>query len=902
VWRKRLTPADLQLWQRNRETHFSGRKIRCKILLPMGARSGFFTVGDGGIHGMTSDTSGGDLAARVFISYSRSDMAFVDRLEPALVARGFEVMIDREQIYAFEDWWARLQSLINQADTVVFSLSPDWLSSKVCRREIEYAVSLNKRFAPIVCRAIDPTAAPTELSRLNFIFFNDEQQFTQSLDRLVEALQTDIDWIRKHTEYGEIARRWAEAGRSPNSGLLLRSHVLEDAERWVGSRPAGAPSPTEATQAFIAASRRAATRRRNILSGSLAAGLVVALGLAAWAWRERGIAIVEKELAQRNFDAAKSTVDSVVTDIAQGLRDVQGMRVDTVRRILGHAENAVNELAAATSNDPQVRDSQAEMDTLFSRTYLRLGATRLAASYADTGNVVARALVATQPDNNGWLHDLALNLHVVGDVREQQGDLTGALAAYKESLDILHSVVAKEPENALYRSNLAVSLNKVGRALADQNDLAGALAAYREQLGVEQKLAAEAPNDLNRQRDLSSCLSFVADLEARQGDLTSGLTDFQKSLAIARAIAAKDPDETEWQRDVSVTLGKIGQVLIAEGDQAGAIAAYREGLDMARALAAKDPGNTQWQADVAANLNVIGSLFFDQGDIGNALAAHREEIAIERKLAAADADDTDVRNNLQLALIALGEVQVAQGDGAGALASYEESLTIGRALVAKSGVNATWQRNLTISLTHVGDVLRSQNNHDGALASYREALDIERTLAAHDPSNAELQRDVPLSLDRIGDLLMDQNDQAGALAAANEGLARRKALAAKDPANREWEADVTYSLMRIGSVQLAQGSTADAIKTFQVVHDTCDHVAKADPDNAEWQYSLAVSFGKLSDGYNHSGENDKSMDAARQGQVIMERLMKLEPDNATWKAQQTFFERRIAFLVQHGQK
>jgi hypothetical protein len=42
-------------------------------------------------------------AAKIFISYSRSDMAFVDRLEPALVARGFAALIDRQQIYAFED-------------------------------------------------------------------------------------------------------------------------------------------------------------------------------------------------------------------------------------------------------------------------------------------------------------------------------------------------------------------------------------------------------------------------------------------------------------------------------------------------------------------------------------------------------------------------------------------------------------------------------------------------------------------------------------------------------------------------------------------------------------------------------------------------------------------------------
>jgi hypothetical protein len=55
--------------------------------------------------------------ARIFISYSRKDMAFADRIEAALKARGFEPLIDRTEIYAFEDWWRRIEALILRADT-----------------------------------------------------------------------------------------------------------------------------------------------------------------------------------------------------------------------------------------------------------------------------------------------------------------------------------------------------------------------------------------------------------------------------------------------------------------------------------------------------------------------------------------------------------------------------------------------------------------------------------------------------------------------------------------------------------------------------------------------------------------------------------------------------------------
>src|SRR6266850_2018273 len=106
--------------------------------------------------------------ARVFISYSHKDIAFADRLEAALKVRGFEPLIDRAEIYAFEDWWKRIEALIARADTVVFVLSPDSAASDVARKEIAFAASLNKRFAPILLRPVSSTAVPEAVAKLNF--------------------------------------------------------------------------------------------------------------------------------------------------------------------------------------------------------------------------------------------------------------------------------------------------------------------------------------------------------------------------------------------------------------------------------------------------------------------------------------------------------------------------------------------------------------------------------------------------------------------------------------------------------------------------------------------------------------------------------------------------------------
>src|ERR1700738_1919994 len=249
--------------------------------------------------------SGQEPKTKVFISYSRKDIAFADRLDVALKVRGFEPLIDRTDIYAFEEWWKRVEDLIARADTIVFVLSPDAVSlESVARKEIAFAASLNKRFAPIVFRPVDDKSIPEELAKLNFIFFTDDTQFERAADQLTEALNTDIKWIRQHTDFGEQARRWTQAKGA--SGLLLRSPVLEQAERWIASRPSNAPLPTEETQVFIRRSRQSATRRRNILTGSLTGGLVLALALAVLAYWQRGLAVEQRGIAQQNEAQAET--------------------------------------------------------------------------------------------------------------------------------------------------------------------------------------------------------------------------------------------------------------------------------------------------------------------------------------------------------------------------------------------------------------------------------------------------------------------------------------------------------------------------------------------------------------------------------------------------------------------
>ena len=191
---------------------------------------------------------------KVFISYSRRDSAaFADELVAGLELAGFAPLLDRHDIAAGEDWEARLGGLIAQSDTVVFVVSPEAVKSERCVWEVDKTLALSKRLLPVIYKPARDI--PTQLRRLQFVRFDTGHGVTRPLGQLSDALRQDIDWIREHTRFGELAARWQLRGR-PDS-LLLRGDELAAAKAWMATRKVGAPEIPDAQRTFVAASEKA---------------------------------------------------------------------------------------------------------------------------------------------------------------------------------------------------------------------------------------------------------------------------------------------------------------------------------------------------------------------------------------------------------------------------------------------------------------------------------------------------------------------------------------------------------------------------------------------------------------------------------------------------------------------
>jgi len=199
--------------------------------------------------------------ADVFISYAREDRAFVRCLFDTLEADGRDAWVDWEGIPPTADWLEEIYAAIEAADTFVFVISPDSVASQICNLEVAHAIKHNKRLVPIIRREVDEAATFETLTgcdwgtlahdnwqtlkRLNWVFFRESDDFDSAFQALIDAIETDFDWVRAHTRLLVRAIEWDSKGR--DNSLVLRGQDLQEAEQWLAQGTAKEPRPTSFT-------------------------------------------------------------------------------------------------------------------------------------------------------------------------------------------------------------------------------------------------------------------------------------------------------------------------------------------------------------------------------------------------------------------------------------------------------------------------------------------------------------------------------------------------------------------------------------------------------------------------------------------------------------------------------
>lgn len=141
---------------------------------------------------------------KIFMSYSRRELGFVDDLTYQLEKAGFNVWLDYRVLIPGSPWAVQIEKGLNECDVIVLVVSKASLASQYVELEWRKVMQQNKRVILALFEAVD---LPTELENVEWVDFRGN--YKTGIRELISQLQTPT----------------AEKYRTPEKGVKIPSAV-----------------------------------------------------------------------------------------------------------------------------------------------------------------------------------------------------------------------------------------------------------------------------------------------------------------------------------------------------------------------------------------------------------------------------------------------------------------------------------------------------------------------------------------------------------------------------------------------------------------------------------------------------------------------------------------------------
>ncbi len=181
----------------------------------------------------------------IFISYGRKESkTFATRLHDRLLAMGYDVWFDQNDIPLAVDFQEQIDEGIRTTPNFVYIISPHAIISPYCAKELQLAYKYSKRIIPVMHVDSEYDRIPVVIQKLNWILAREKADFAlpqaeweaiddfeKALLGLVATVESQKEYVTKHTVLLQKALEW-EKNRKQTAYLLV-GEERKDAEKWL---------------------------------------------------------------------------------------------------------------------------------------------------------------------------------------------------------------------------------------------------------------------------------------------------------------------------------------------------------------------------------------------------------------------------------------------------------------------------------------------------------------------------------------------------------------------------------------------------------------------------------------------------------------------------------------------
>lgn len=131
----------------------------------------------------------------IFFSYRSTEAEFALRLAADLKNAGINLWMDRLDLRPGDDWPSAIEKALNECAAMISVLSPDYIKSRYCKRELTRADRIGRPIFPVLLRPIPVSDWPLEIERQQYISFTDwrdEAIYQKQLKTLTDSLKEEF--------------------------------------------------------------------------------------------------------------------------------------------------------------------------------------------------------------------------------------------------------------------------------------------------------------------------------------------------------------------------------------------------------------------------------------------------------------------------------------------------------------------------------------------------------------------------------------------------------------------------------------------------------------------------------------------------------------------------------------
>jgi len=476
-----------------------------------------------------------------------------------------------------------------------------------------------------------------------------KEQRPDSMATISGTLKGDVDTIALKALEKDRERRYQSAAELAND----IAHFLNS-------------EPIEARPLSISYQLQLFTKKyKRTCAAVVALIITIILGIMGTTWgmieanRQRAIAVVQKDLADKRSEDILGISREFSTDIYDGVKKVNaaiGVRLQVLNSVLTH-------LGTLESTVGQTKEIRAQTAFVHGRIGMvnastqgaHLGDHDEALNHYMTSMAIYSGLVSD--GHVEYRSQIVVTHKRISSVYKLMDDEPAALESLMTAKSIIDEIY-EENKDELNTIRLYTLIHQgVADLLYKQDKIDEASEEYNNLIEIVRASVMQWPTDLTVKRDLTGLLSRVAMIYVRGDDFESGLFHYRQAVPLWEELAIAEPTNGRAKRDLGYAHYYVGITLVEMDNFDEGMSELAQGFDIILTRCVEYPDVADSRDDVSTYLESFVDYRKHVGQQGEAVKDCRQALLVLQPVVETNPDNLALDNLYQHIQLMLSNLQ-----------------------------------------------------------------------------------------------------------------------------------------------------------------------------------------------------------------------------------------------------